>query len=102
MARDVGTVIGAIIKQQLKSNRATDEAKYYYLLMLKKFVDTGNQELVAVYIPKHLMKRLGLIALHRREEQSMDRGKDCIQQYSILSEQTGGQPSASGYCRIAS
>jgi hypothetical protein len=98
----VGTVIGAVIKQQFKSSRVTDEAKYYYLLMLKKFVDTGNKELVVDFIPKSLMKRLGLIALHRREEQAMDRGTDCIRQYSALNDPAIDRANATGYCKKTS
>ena len=76
-------MVGAIIKHQIKDPNVTDSAKYYYLLMLKHFVDSGNNELVQKYVPKHLMKRLGVIALHRKQEQSMDRGMDCLSLYAL-------------------
>lgn len=81
--RDLGTVVGAIIKHQIKDPNVTDSAKYYYLLMLKHFVDSGNKELVQKYIPKHLMKRLGMVALHRKLEQNMERGADCLSLFAF-------------------
>lgn len=101
-ARDVGTFIGGFIKYQLKSTSETDQAKYYYLLMLKIFVDTGNKELVVDFLPKNLMKRLGMIALHRKQEKEMDRGSDCIRHYSAMNDPSVGRNSATGFCMTAS
>ena len=92
-------MIGAIIKHQLKDIKVTDAAKYYYLLMLKHFVDTGNNELVRNYIPKHLMKRLGMIALHRKQEKEMERGADCIVSFA---SNPNDPANASGYGRKSS
>jgi hypothetical protein len=89
-------VVGAIIKHQIKDPNVADSAKYYYLLMLKHFVDSGNNELVQQYVPKHLMKRLGMIALHRKEEKNMERGMDCLSLFALDPEM---EKKTSGYGR---
>lgn len=46
-------------------------------------MDTGNEE-VLEYVPKKLFKRLSVIAVHRKEEKNMDRGRTALSAYNKI------------------
>lgn len=49
---------------------------------LKYLVDSDNKALQEQVVKK-LFDRLAIIALHRKNERNMDRGRDCINEYSL-------------------
>lgn len=62
---------------QVKQPSVPDRTKFYYLMVLRDLVELGNPVLLDALI-KRYFKRLAGIAEHRKDEKTMDRGRDCL------------------------